>query len=73
MLYYYILIYFKREQRHYYICLPLIARAENLNLYNENSDNKDIYINSSNNKELDELTTYLEEKKQKGEVSKIYL
>jgi len=67
------LTYFKREQRDYYIRLPPIARAKNLNIYNENSDNEDIYINSSDNEELDQLTTYLKEKKQKGEVSKIYL
>ncbi|PVH73108.1 hypothetical protein DL98DRAFT_538611 [Cadophora sp. DSE1049] len=53
------------EKRDYYIRLPALPRAESLNIYSENDDSdNDIYINESEDEDLDELQAYLSEKRQ---------
>ena len=61
---------YNREKRDYYIRLPALPRAENLNIYSENDDSdNDIYINESEDENLDELQAYLSEKRQNKQVS----
>jgi hypothetical protein len=64
---------YNREKRDYYIRLPTLPRAESLDIYSNNDDSdNDIYINASEDEELNELQAYLSEKRQSKQVSNLF-
>lgn len=72
-IYYYNININNREKKDYYIRLPVLPRAENLNIYSDNDDSdSNIYINSSEDEELNELQAYLNEKRQNKQVSFVF-
>ena len=58
-----------REKRDYYIRLPTLPRPENLNIYSKDDSDNDIYLDSSEDEDNDELKAYLSEKRQNKQVS----